>query len=66
MKSKKYAYLFAATVLLTNAATAPMTVIAETMQENPSSEVIEKAEKQEKNQEEVSNDTPVEEKQEQP
>ncbi|MDU5021108.1 MAG: BspA family leucine-rich repeat surface protein, partial [Clostridiales bacterium] len=66
MKSKKYAYLFATTVLLANAATTPMTVIAETMQENPSSEVIEKSEKQGKNQEETSNGTPVEEKQEQP
>ncbi|MGM0252220.1 MucBP domain-containing protein [Enterococcus sp. AZ129] len=60
MKRKKYAYLFATTVLLANAATTPMTVIAETMQENSSPEVAEKAEKQE----EPSNSTEV--KQEQP
>ena len=55
MKRKKYAYLFATTVLLANVATTPITVIAETMQENSSSEVAEKAEKQEKNQEEPLN-----------
>ncbi|MFC0760636.1 BspA family leucine-rich repeat surface protein, partial [Enterococcus faecalis] len=55
MKRKKYAYLFATTVLLSNVATTPITVIAETMQENSSSEVAEKAEKQEKNQEEPLN-----------
>ncbi|MDN3128774.1 hypothetical protein P0E63_12925 [Enterococcus faecalis] len=60
MKRKKYAYLFATTVLLANVATTPLTVIAETMQENSSSEVAEKAE----NQEEASNSTEV--KQEQP
>ncbi len=64
MKRKKYAYLFATTVLLANVATTPMTVIAETMQENPASEVAEKAEKQEKSQEEPSNSAEV--KQEQP
>lgn len=65
MKSKKYGYVFAAMVLLANTATIPMTVIAETMQEPPSSEVAEKTEKQEKNQEETSKNTPVVENQEQ-
>ncbi|MDU5019335.1 MAG: MucBP domain-containing protein [Clostridiales bacterium] len=64
MKRKKYAYLFATTVLLANVATTPLTVIAETIQENPTSEVAGKAEKQEKSQEEPSNS--VEVKQEQP
>lgn len=51
MKRKKYAYLFATTVLLANVATTPITVIAETMQENSSSEVAEK-QRSKKNQEE--------------
>ncbi|MDN3128795.1 BspA family leucine-rich repeat surface protein [Enterococcus faecalis] len=66
MKRKKYAYLFATTVLLANVATTPLTVIAETMQENSSSEVAEKAEKQEKNQEEPSNSAEVKQAQEVP
>ncbi|HGF7960118.1 TPA: hypothetical protein QFC75_002420, partial [Enterococcus faecium] len=67
MKCKKQcAYLFAATILLTNVAATPMTIIAETMQESSSAEVAEKAEKQEKRQEEVSNNTSVVENQEQP
>ncbi len=52
MKRKKYAYLFATTVLLVNVVTTPLTVIAETMQENPSAEVSkkEKTESQESKQ----------------
>ncbi|MGT4666020.1 BspA family leucine-rich repeat surface protein, partial [Enterococcus hirae] len=65
MKSKKrYAYLFASTILLINVVVTPMTIIAETLQETSSTEVVGSKKNQEEAQEmPVTNSEKVEERQ---